>query len=171
MMKKTSALLALLLIPCLLLVTGCSDDDDDGDTTTSASAKANIVDTAIAAGNFNTLVTAVTEAGLAGALSGEGPLTVFAPTDDAFAKLPAGTLESLLADKAALASILKYHVVPGEFDGAHVLESASLPTLNGKGLFPTLNGETPRINNATIIATDIRASNGIIHAIDTVLIP
>jgi len=169
-MKKTSTtFFTLLLIPFLFVLTGCSDDDDDGDV--SSTDTANIVDTAIAAGNFNTLVTAVTEAGLAGALSGDGPLTVFAPTDDAFAKLPEGTLESLLADKAALTSILTYHVVPGEFEAAHVLESASLPTLNGKGLFPSLNGDQARINNANIIATDIRASNGIIHAIDTVLIP
>lgn len=170
-MKHTPKFLLSLSCLLFLFIAGCGSDDDDGDNASASSASANIVDTAIAAGNFNTLVTAVSAAGLVDALSGDGPLTVFAPTDDAFAKLPAGTVDALLEDIPTLTSILTYHVVPGEFEAAHVLESASLPTLNGKGLFPSLNGDQPRINNANIISTDIRASNGIIHAIDTVLIP
>jgi len=123
---------------------------------------ADIVDTAVAAGSFNTLVTAVKAAGLAETLKGDGPFTVFAPSDAAFAKLPAGTLEGLLADKEKLAEILKYHVVPGRLDSSTVVSMTKLPTAQG--------GKLP-VSSIKISATDIETSNGIIHVIDEVLIP
>jgi uncharacterized surface protein with fasciclin (FAS1) repeats len=132
--------------------------------------KADIVDTAIEAGSFKTLVAAVQAAGLVDTLKGEGPFTVFAPTDEAFAKLPAGTVEALLQDKEKLAAILTYHVVPGKLMASDVVSSKSLDTVQGGSLaIDTSNGV--RIGNAGIIKTDIGSSNGVIHVIDTVLLP
>lgn len=135
-------------------------------------AKRNIVQVAREAGSFNTLIKALKATHLVGTLSGQGhgSFTVFAPTDAAFAKLPPGTVESLLQDPAALKQILLYHVVAGEVPASEVLASSSLPTLNGQSLTVTNSGG-PKVNDASITATDIRARNGIIHVIDTVLIP
>lgn len=127
-----------------------------------AAATPDIVDTAVAAGSFTTLVEAVQAAGLVEVLKGEGPFTVFAPTDAAFAKLPAGTLEGLLADKEKLAQVLKYHVVPGRLDAAAVTGMSRLATAEGS--------ELP-VSSIKIADTDIMTSNGIIHVIDEVLIP
>jgi len=135
-------------------------------------AKKNIVQVAREAGSFNTLIKALQATGLIGTLSGQGQgkFTVFAPTDAAFAKLPPGTVESLLQDPAALKQILLYHVVAGEVAAPQVLASPTLTTLNGQSLrVATMGGAT--VNDASIVATDIRARNGIIHVIDTVLIP
>ena len=128
----------------------------------------------IAAGNpdFSTLVAAVKAAGLAETLSSEGPFTVFAPTNAAFAKLPAGTVENLLKpeNKEQLVAILTYHVVPGKVMAADVVGLTSAPTVNGKTL--TVNAsDGVKINNATVTATDISGSNGVIHVIDTVILP
>ena len=132
--------------------------------------KADIVDTAVAAGSFDTLVAAVQAAGLVDTLKGDGPFTVFAPTDEAFAKLPEGTVEALLADPEKLAQSLTYHVVPGKLMAADVVSSDSLKTAQGGTLkVDTSNGA--RIGNAAIIQTDIATSNGVIHVIDTVLLP
>jgi uncharacterized surface protein with fasciclin (FAS1) repeats len=132
--------------------------------------KTDIVDTAIEAGSFKTLVAAVQAAGLVDTLKGDGPFTVFAPTDEAFAKLPAGTVEALLQDKEKLAAILTYHVVPGKLMASDVVSSKSLDTVQGGSLaIDTSNGV--RIGNAGIIKTDIGSSNGVIHVIDTVLLP
>jgi len=132
--------------------------------------KVDIVDTAVSAGSFKTLVTAVQAAGLVDTLKGEGPFTVFAPTDEAFAKLPEGTVEALLEDKDRLAAILTYHVVPGKLMASDVIASSSLDTVQGGSLsIDTSNGA--RIGNASIIQTDIATSNGVIHVIDTVLLP
>jgi uncharacterized surface protein with fasciclin (FAS1) repeats len=129
-----------------------------------------IVETAIAAGSFETLVTAVKAAGLVDVLSGEGPFTVFAPTDEAFAKLPDGTLEALLADKEKLTAILTYHVVPGKVTAKDVMKLKSAKTVQGKELtIDTSNGV--KVDGATVIKADVAASNGVIHVIDTVLIP
>jgi len=130
-----------------------------------------IVDTAIAAGNFTTLAAALEAAGLVEALKGEGPFTVFAPTDEAFAKLPAGTLDALLKDPAALGDILKYHVVAGKVMAADVLKHDSVTTLLGKDAPIRLNGNSASIAGATIIQTDIETSNGVIHVIDAVMLP
>lgn len=136
-------------------------------------AKGDIVDTAVAAGNFKTLAAALQAAGLVETLKGPGPFTVFAPTDAAFAKLPAGTLETLLKpeNKATLAAILTYHVVPGRAMASDVLGKSSWTTVNGQRLDVSQNSGTPMIDGATITATDIVTSNGVIHVIDTVMIP
>jgi transforming growth factor-beta-induced protein len=137
-------------------------------------ATADIVDTAIAAGSFTTLVTAVEAAGLVETLKGEGPFTVFAPTDDAFAALPAGTLDTLLADPSgALTNVLLYHVVPGQVMAADVvgLNGQTVETVGGQPLTITVDGDTVMINDATVVTTDIATSNGVIHVIDAVLVP
>ena len=131
---------------------------------------ADIVDTAVSAGQFKTLVKAVQAAGLVDTLKGPGPFTVFAPTDAAFAKLPAGTLEALLADKQKLAGILTYHVVPGKLMAADVLAARELQTAQG-GSLAVDTSKGARIGAANIVLTDITTSNGVIHVIDTVLLP
>ncbi len=130
-----------------------------------------IVDTAIADGRFTTLVAAVQAAGLVDTLKSEGPFTVFAPTDDAFAKLPAGTVEALLADIPQLTSILTYHVVPELLLSPKVLEMEKIATVNGKSLTVSMDMGKPMIDNAEIIITDVYTANGVIHVIDSVLIP
>jgi uncharacterized surface protein with fasciclin (FAS1) repeats len=137
---------------------------------TSISFAADIVDTAVAAGQFKTLVTAVQAAGLVDTLKGPGPFTVFAPTDEAFAKLPAGTLDALLKDKKKLAAILTYHVVPGKVMASQVMPG-QVKTVQGQSLtVSTMNGAV-MVNNAKVVKTDIVASNGVIHVIDTVVLP
>ncbi len=128
-----------------------------------------IVDTAVKAGNFTTLVTAVKAAGLVDTLKGPGPFTVFAPTDAAFAKVPKATLDALLADKAALAKVLTYHVVPGKVMAADV-RAGKVKTVEGQELTITTKSGV-MVDNAKVVATDVVASNGVIHAIDTVLMP
>ena len=130
-----------------------------------------IVDIALADGRFQTLVTALQAAGLADTLSGDGPFTVFAPTDDAFANLPAGTVEALLEDIPALTEILLYHVVSGNVLAADVVTLDSATTLQGDDVSITVDGDTVRINDASVLITDIQAANGTIHVIDTVLLP
>jgi uncharacterized surface protein with fasciclin (FAS1) repeats len=139
---------------------------------TSVASAADIVDTAVA-GNFTTLVAAVKAAGLVDTLKGPGPFTVFAPTDEAFAKLPPGTLESLLKpeNKAKLQSILTYHVVAGKVMSQDVVKLHSAKTVEGQSVaIGTVNGAVT-IDNARIVKADIVASNGVIHVIDTVLLP
>jgi uncharacterized surface protein with fasciclin (FAS1) repeats len=149
----------------------CGDDADEspaGETT-----QADIVDTAAEAGQFDTLVAAVQAAELEATLRGPGPFTVFAPTDDAFAALPAGTVNTLLLpeNKATLQSILTYHVVAGRFTAADVTKLASVTTVEGSSLAVTVSGSEVRIGDAKVIATDVEAENGVIHVIDKVLIP
>jgi transforming growth factor-beta-induced protein len=134
-------------------------------------AALDIVDTAVADGRFTTLVAAVQAAGLEEALRGEGPLTVFAPTDDAFAALPEGTVEALLADIPALTDILLYHVVEGKVMAADVVELSSAATLQGQYIDIAIEGDKVMIDNAEVIITDIEASNGVIHVIDAVILP
>ncbi len=148
-----------------------SEDATPAASEEPAMADMDIVDTAAAAGNFTTLLAAAEAAGLVDALRGEGPLTVFAPTDEAFAKLPAGTLESLLADPEALADILLYHVAEGKLTAKNVADRGFIPTLLGRPLAITAMTDGVRVNEANVVAADIEASNGIIHVIDTVLVP
>ena len=129
-----------------------------------------IVEVAVEAGSFKTLVTAVQAAGLVEALSGTGPFTVFAPTDEAFAKIPKAQLDAILADKELLTSILTYHVVAGKLPAADVVKASSATTLNGQRVAITAAGGV-KVDNANVIATDIMASNGIIHVIDEVILP
>ncbi len=132
-----------------------------------------IVDTAVAAGSFKTLAAALQAAGLVDTLKSKGPFTVFAPTDEAFAKLPPGTLEDLLKpeNKEKLVAILTYHVVPGEVMAAQVTKMKSAKTVNGKTISITVKGGTVMVNNAEVVKTDIVCSNGVIHVIDSVLLP
>jgi len=133
----------------------------------------NIVDTAVEAGSFKTLATALQAAGLVDTLKGKGPFTVFAPTDEAFAKLPEGTLQDLLKqeNKEKLAAILTYHVVPGKVLAAQVVKMNSAKTVNGQSLTISTNGGTVMVDNAKVVKTDILCSNGVIHVIDSVVLP
>jgi uncharacterized surface protein with fasciclin (FAS1) repeats len=132
--------------------------------------KKDIVDTAVAAGQFSTLVTAVTAAGLVETLKGEGPFTVFAPNDAAFAKVPKADLDALLADKEKLTAVLTYHVVPGKLMAADLAGMSSLKTVQGGELMlDTSNGVT--VDGAPVISADIETSNGVIHVIDSVVMP
>ena len=138
-----------------------------------APSNKDIVSTAIAAGQFKTLVAALQAAGLVDTLKGAGPFTVFAPTDAAFAKLPAGTVESLLKpeNKAKLTAILTYHVVPGRVLAAQVSGMSSAPTVNGQPLAIRTEGGVVMVGGARVVSADILCSNGVIHVIDTVLLP
>ncbi len=173
-------------IAALLFLSGCSSDSDDAaSATTSAAAPAasemasepamaepgTIVEVASSNPDFETLVAAVTAAGLAETLSGEGPFTVFAPTDEAFEALPEGVLDALLLpeNKDALTSILTYHVVSGEVMAADVT-AGDVPTVEGSTIAITTDGGV-KVNEATVTATDVDASNGVIHVIDAVLVP
>ncbi|MBN2114494.1 MAG: fasciclin domain-containing protein [Acidimicrobiia bacterium] len=130
-----------------------------------------IVDTAVEAGSFTTLVTAVEAAGLVDTLKGEGPFTVFAPTDEAFAALPEGALEGLRADIPGLTDVLLYHVVPGKVMAADVVGLTSATTVQGSDLEITVEDGKVMIDGATVLTTDIETSNGVIHVIDAVLLP
>ncbi|HZI29306.1 MAG TPA: fasciclin domain-containing protein [Gemmatimonadaceae bacterium] len=134
-------------------------------------ATKDIVETAVAAGSFKTLIAAVEAAGLVETLKGKGPFTVFAPTDEAFAKLPAGTVEALLKDKAKLAAILTYHVVSGDVRAAQAMKLSSAKTVNGQSLKIVTKNGVVMIDNAKVVKADIAASNGVIHVIDTVVLP
>jgi uncharacterized surface protein with fasciclin (FAS1) repeats len=163
--------------------TAVADDCGSGAKNTSAQAtmasaktettkmNKNIVETAIDAGQFQTLVAAVKAAGLVETLSGKGPFTVFAPTDDAFAKLPAGTVDALLKDKQKLTKILTYHVAPGNVTAADVVKLTSAKTVNGQSLSIASNGKGVLVDNAKVLAADIMCTNGVIHVIDEVLMP
>lgn len=139
---------------------------------TAAKAK-DIVDTAVSAGSFKTLTAALQAAGLVDALKGPGPYTVFAPTDEAFSKLPAGTVESLLKpeNREKLKAILLYHVVSGDVPSSQAVKLTSAKSLEGKDLAISVENGGVRINNAKVVKADVHASNGVIHVIDTVLIP
>ena len=181
-MKSTTTFVLTAIASLALVAAACSGNQQPAATGTSPSAKAahpsqgadssqpDIVDIAASAGSFDTLVTAVKAAGLVDALKADGPLTVFAPTDEAFAKLPAGTLDSLLKDKEKLTAILTYHVVPGKVMASDVMGLTSANTLNGQSVpIDTSNGV--RVGAANVVKTDIVARNGVIHVIDTVLLP
>lgn len=131
----------------------------------------NIVETALAAGNFTTLATALQAADLVSVLQGEGPFTVFAPTDEAFAKLPEGTVEALLQDKEKLAQVLLYHVVPGNVMASDVVKLDAAKTVQGQSIKINVMDGKVMANEAQVVATDIQTSNGIIHVLDSVILP
>jgi len=162
--KVMTILIVLLGIPALLLA---------GNYGKKAQGSMDIVDTAVSAKSFNTLVAALKAADLVDVLRGDGPFTVFAPTDAAFAKLPPGTLESLLKpeNKAKLQAILTYHVVPGLYMAADVVKMSSAKTVNGQSFTISESYGTAMVDNAKIVKTDIVASNGVIHVIDSVILP
>ncbi len=139
----------------------------------AAPAEKDIVDTAVAAGSFHTLTSALQAAGLVETLKGKGPFTVFAPTDAAFSKLPSGTVETLLKpeNKEKLKAILLYHVVSGKVTAAQVSKMSSAKSVNGQDLKIAANGGVVTVNDANVVKADVMASNGVIHVIDTVLLP
>ena len=193
--RRTSA----VAIVAALTLAACGDDsNDEGATATTAAPAATeapattmaesmaessmaaepgtIVDVAVAAGSFTTLVAAVQAAGLVETLSGPGPFTVFAPTDEAFAAALESlglTAEELLADTETLTSILTYHVIAGEVPSSQVvtMNGQSVATVNGAEVTITVEGDTVKVNDATVTAVDVMASNGVIHVIDSVLLP
>ena len=177
-MKLTKSIGRMIIARAVLLsmlaVVGAQPLLAKADVPGETAKRANIVETAVAAGQFKTLAAALEAAGLIDALTGEGPFTVFAPTDEAFAKLPAGTVESLLKpeNKEKLRSILLYHVLPGNVTAKQVmkLNGSSVKTLGDASIkVSTINGVT--VDDARVTKTDIQASNGVIHVIDTVLVP
>jgi uncharacterized surface protein with fasciclin (FAS1) repeats len=140
-------------------------------STGDETAKKNIVETAVAAGNFKTLVAAVQAADLVDTLKGKGPFTVFAPTDAAFAKVPREKLDGLLKDKEALTAVLTYHVVPGKVMAADVVKLDSAKTVQGQAINITARNGKVTVNGANVVKTDIVCENGVIHVIDAVILP
>jgi uncharacterized surface protein with fasciclin (FAS1) repeats len=140
-------------------------------TASAQTADRDIVETAVAAGSFTTLATALEAAGLVDVLKGEGPFTVFAPTDEAFAALPAGTLEALLADREKLVAVLTYHVVSGRVTSAQVANLSEATTVNGAKVEIMTHDGSVMINDANVVAADVNASNGVIHVLDKVILP
>jgi uncharacterized surface protein with fasciclin (FAS1) repeats len=186
MKRKPLIRLLALLFAGVLVLAACGDDSDSSSDTTAApetteaaeeeAEEMDIVATAAAAGDFTTLVAAVEAAGLEGTLQGDGPFTVFAPTDEAFAALLTEldvTAEELLADTELLTSVLTYHVVEGEVPAEDVvtLDGEMVETVNGASVTITVDGDAVMVNDANVIATDVFASNGVIHVIDAVLLP
>ncbi len=174
-MKRWSivlAVVAVLTVP--FVIAACGSSSDAASTSPSPSmAQKDIVDTAVGAGSFTTLVSAVQAAGLEETLRGAGPYTVFAPTDEAFAAVPKETLGSLLADpKGALTDVLTYHVVSGNVMSSDLSDGMMVDTVNGAQLKVTVKDDgTVMIGDATVTTADIETSNGVIHVIDTVLVP
>jgi uncharacterized surface protein with fasciclin (FAS1) repeats len=162
-MKKTKYIVIAVLCICAFVTNVWATSCD----------KKDIVDTAVAAGSFTTLAKALTAAGLIETLKSEGPFTVFAPTDEAFAKLPAGTLDDLLKpeNKGKLKSILTYHVVAGKVTAADVVKLQKAKTVNAQDLKITVKDETVMVDNAKVTKTDIMCTNGVIHVIDAVVLP
>jgi uncharacterized surface protein with fasciclin (FAS1) repeats len=173
-MKKTFVATAAALALVLSAAAPALADHPKGSEHPGKAAAAksmDIVDTAVAAGSFGTLATALQAAGLVDTLKGKGPFTVFAPTDDAFKKLPAGTLEKLLADKAQLTKVLTYHVVAGKVMAADVVKLTSAKTVEGSSVKIAVNDGKVKVNDANVVKTDVGASNGVIHVIDSVILP
>jgi uncharacterized surface protein with fasciclin (FAS1) repeats len=178
--NKSIRALAIVGALCTVATTGAfadhhasKSDEKHGKGASAEMSKPDIVETAVAAGSFETLVAAVKAAGLVETLKGEGPFTVFAPTDDAFAKLPKGTLESLLEpkNKDTLVSILTYHVVAGKVMAKDVVKLDKAETLNGQSVTIEKKEDGVYVDGAKVVKTDIQTSNGVIHVIDAVITP
>jgi uncharacterized surface protein with fasciclin (FAS1) repeats len=175
------ALAAAGLAAAGLVFAGCGGNDSEAQadsastepavTTTEMTEESNIVETAVAAGDFTTLASLLERAGLAETLAGEGPFTVFAPTDEAFEAVPQETLDALAEDPEMLRAVLLYHVVEGEARASDVASMRSAETLNGDSVRLQANGDTVRVDAARVVKADVDASNGVIHVIDEVLIP
>ena len=168
MTRRIAGFFKLLIAAQFVIVAAQANAGNYGDK-----AGKDIVDTAVAAGQFKTLAAALEAADLVDTLKGDGPFTVFAPTDAAFAKLPAGTVESLLKpeNRDQLVAILTYHVVPGKVEAADVVKLDEAKTVNGQDVQITVADSGVQVDNANVIKTDIEASNGVIHVIDTVILP
>jgi uncharacterized surface protein with fasciclin (FAS1) repeats len=179
LIMRRLALVGSLAVALILAVAACGGDDDSAEDAaaappataeTTTEMQGDIVETAVAAGSFTTLVDLVQKAGLADELSGDGPLTVFAPTDEAFAAVPKETLDALAADPEQLERVLLYHVVDGEVTSDEVADGASAATLAGPEVEFTVD-DAVKVNEATVVSPDVMASNGVIHVIDAVLLP
>jgi uncharacterized surface protein with fasciclin (FAS1) repeats len=166
---------ALMVVPLVIAACGTASEEaaSPSPTPSPSMAQKDIVDTAVEAGSFTTLVTAVQAAGLEETLRGEGPYTVFAPTDDAFAAVPKETLDALLADpKGALTDVLTYHVVPGKVMSTDLSDGMMAETVNGESLKITIEDDgTVMVNDAKVVTADIETANGVIHVIDAVMVP
>jgi len=163
-MRKWIAVLAVLVVAAVAVLAPAG-------SARPAAAEADIVTTAVNAGQFKTLASLLQSAGLVDTLKGPGPFTVFAPTDAAFAKVPKATLDALAADPAKLKAVLLYHVVAGSVPAADVVKLTSAKTVNGASVSIKVQGSTVMVNDANVVTPDVMASNGIIHVIDTVLLP
>ena len=177
-MKRWMILIAALLIVAVpFVLAACGDDAEEGAGSAASSPspepmQADIVDTAVAAGSFTTLTAALDAAGLVDTLKSEGPFTVFAPTDDAFAALPEGTVDTLLEDpQGDLTQILTYHVVPGKILSTDLSDGMTATTVQGSDLTFTIKDGNVYVNDAMVITADIETANGVIHVIDSVLLP
>ncbi|WP_407356357.1 fasciclin domain-containing protein [Methanolobus sp. WCC5] len=157
-------IMCVLLVATAVLLSGCAEQPQEPE-------EMNIVETAVDAGSFDTLVLAVQAAGLEETLTDEGPFTVFAPTDAAFEALPEGTLDALLADEEALAAVLTYHVIAGEYMAGDITGMTSLETVQGEELTISVSNGNVMVNDANVVQADIEASNGVIHVIDKVILP
>lgn len=171
LLDRSRSVLSLLVLVTVLF--GGAMYSNAGSHDGDKASKQDIVEIAAGSEDFETLVAAVQAAGLVETLQGDGPFTVFAPTDEAFAKLPEGTVENLLKpeNKDQLVAILTYHVVPGKVTAADVVKLKEAKSVNGKGIPIMVEGESVKVDNATVVKPDIMASNGVIHVIDTVIIP
>ena len=168
---KSIAIFGIVAMSCIAAAVSINAGEKKDAGKQVAAKQMDIVETAVAAGNFKTLVAAVKAAGLEETLKGEGPFTVFAPTDEAFAKLPAGTVEALLKDKAKLAAILTYHVVAGKVLAADAIKLTEAKTVNGQSFKIVAGKDGVMIDNANVVKTDIMTSNGVIHVINSVILP
>jgi len=164
-------IVALTIVAALFVLAFSAGASSEAKMNSGNASQKNIVETAVAAGNFKTLTEAVTAAGLVETLSGPGPFTVFAPTDEAFAKVPKGVLEALMANKTLLTSVLTYHVVPGAVMSSDLKDGMSVKTVEGSDVKIAISPAGVMVNNAKVIQPDIKASNGVIHAIDSVILP
>lgn len=165
MPRFTRWLLPLLVVGLSVGLAGCDDDDDDVEATQT------IAELAVNTPQLSTLTTALAEAGLVETFDDSGPYTVFAPTNDAFAALPDGALDDLLADEAALTNVLTYHVVAGRLEAADLSDGQMLETLSGEQLTVDLVGDAVQVGGATVVTANVGATNGVVHLIDAVLLP
>jgi len=174
-MKKFAGILTIVLAlsvtPAFAHCGSCGVGDEHSHAEKASMTTGDIVDVAVSAGSFNTLLAAAKAAGLVDTLKSDGPFTVFAPTDEAFANLPAGTVEALLADPDKLKIILLYHVISGEVTADQVVKLTQATTVEGSDVRIKVKGGSVMVDNATVLKTDVMASNGVIHVIDTVMIP
>jgi uncharacterized surface protein with fasciclin (FAS1) repeats len=171
-MSRIRSILAVSAVSAAALAAaGPVSAEQDRPNAARAAQGGNIVDTAAAAGDFKTLISLVEQAGLAETLTGKGPYTVFAPTDAAFAKVPKATLANLAQDRAALRSVLLYHVAPGRLTAAKVVKRRSIKTAGGQRVRVRVRGERVTVGGARVTTANVNASNGVIHVINKVLIP
>ena len=169
--SETMKIKIMTILAALFLLASLAGASDYAPKVAGTESQKNIIETAVAAGTFNTLVEAVKAAGLVETLSSPGPFTVFAPTDEAFAKVPKAVLDALMANKTLLTAVLTYHVVPGEVMSSDLKNGMSVKTVEGSDVKITIGSAGVMVDNAKVIKPDIKASNGVIHVVDAVILP